>query len=110
MMPPTITPMAARVASPRVGGAGAVQRVLRNSTFNLVGQGLNAVCNLLVLFALARCVARETLGLFYLLVAVITALQLVLELGVTTVLTCRIAQRPEAWRTVTAEAAGLMTL
>jgi O-antigen/teichoic acid export membrane protein len=89
---------------------GSVHRILRNSTLNLVAQGLNATFNLLVVVILARSLSQDRFGLFSLLVALITAFQVVLELGVTTVLTCRIAQKPDTWRETVAEATGLMAV
>lgn len=89
---------------------GAVQRIVRNSTLNLIGQGFLAVFYLVVVFILARTLGKEGLGAYYTFFALILAVQWVGEAGISTVLTCRIAQQPQNWATIVAEAAGLFTV
>lgn len=89
---------------------GSVHRIVRNSTLNLLGQGVLAVFYLVVVFILARALGKEGLGEYYTYFALILAVQWVAEGGFSTVLTCRVAQRPEQWRTIIAEAAGLFAV
>ncbi len=90
--------------------AGSVGRILRNSTFNLLAQGLYAASQVVVVFLLARSLSKAELGEFYTLFALILVVQLIVEAGVGTVLTHRIAQEPAKWEATTAEAAGLFAI
>jgi len=90
--------------------AGAAHRILRNSTFNLLAQGLYGVFHLVVIFGLARGLGKEKLGEYFTLFTLILAVQLILEAGLSTVLTCRIAQAGKQWKETVAEAAGLFAL
>jgi O-antigen/teichoic acid export membrane protein len=85
-------------------------RIVRNSMLNFGGYVLNAGCNLLALCILARRMPVETFGAYYALYAMVMLLQLVLEAGVPTVLTCRISVARERWKTTAAEATGLLFL
>lgn len=89
---------------------GSVQRIVRNSTLNLIGQGFLAVFYLVVVFILARTLGKDGLGAYYTFFALILVVQWVGEAGVGTVLTCRIAQQPQHWRVIVAEATGLFTV
>jgi O-antigen/teichoic acid export membrane protein len=88
----------------------ASQRVVRNSVGNLIGQTVNAACNLIVVFVLARYLGKELLGQYFTVFAVLLAVQMTLESGITTTLTCRMVQFPENWRRTVAEANGLLTI
>jgi len=90
--------------------AGSVHRIVRNSTWNLVVQGLYAVLNLAAIMVLARGMGQSALGEYYTLFALVITVQLVVELGLSTVLTRRIAQAPGRWREIVAEATGLVAL
>ncbi|MBY0525816.1 MAG: oligosaccharide flippase family protein [Gemmataceae bacterium] len=85
----------------------AGQRIVRNSAFNLTAQALYATFHLVVVFALAHALEKDVFGQYYMFFALILTVQLILEVGVSTVLTCRIAQAPERWRETAAEAAGI---
>ena len=85
-------------------------RVARNSAFNLISQGLHAVFNLAVVFILARRLGKETLGEYFAIFALMLVVQLILESGITTVLTMRMVQRPEHWRRTVAEGFGLLLI
>src|SRR5688572_20853976 len=89
--------------------SASVHRILRNSAFNLATQGLYGVFHLAVVFALARALGKGLLGSYYTIYAVVLVVQLVVEAGVGTLLTRRIARTPAAWREVAAEGAGLFT-
>jgi O-antigen/teichoic acid export membrane protein len=89
---------------------GSVHRILRNSTFNLTSQGLYAVFNLVVVLLLARGLGKEAVGDYFLLVALTTVLQLLLEASVSTVTTCRLAQQPSRGPEIVAESAGLFCI
>ncbi len=86
------------------------RRTLRNGLFNLMAQGLYAAIYVVVVCTLARGLGKEVLGEYYTLFALILVIQLVVEAGVGTVLTCRIARSPEVWRQTVAEAAGLFVV
>lgn len=108
-------PLGGRGAAPRAaarpaGPEAGVHRILRNSTLNLIGQGLLAVTHLAVVFILARALGKGGLGEYYTFFALIHIVQLILEAGINTILTCRIAQRPEAWRGVVAEGTALFAV
>jgi stage V sporulation protein B len=87
-----------------------VRHIIRNSALTLVSQGLNSACNLIVIFVLARGEGKAALGEYFTLFALIIAVQLLLEAGLSTVLTYRIAQTPETWRSSASEAAGLFLI
>jgi O-antigen/teichoic acid export membrane protein len=87
-----------------------LQRILRNSTLTLGVQILQVVSNLVVFLGLARILGKEMLGQYYLLFALVLLLQLLLEGGVSTVLTRRMAQAPQHWKETASEAAGIFVL
>jgi O-antigen/teichoic acid export membrane protein len=70
-------------------------------------QILQVTSNLVVFLLLARVLGKELLGQYYLLFALVWVVQLLLEGGVSTVLTRRLAQTPGRWREVAAEAGGV---
>jgi O-antigen/teichoic acid export membrane protein len=83
---------------------------VRNSAANLAAQVVNALCNLIVVFVLARVLGKDLLGRYFTVFAVFLAVQMVFESGITTMLTCRIVQSPDSWRRTVAEATGLLAL
>jgi O-antigen/teichoic acid export membrane protein len=83
--------------------------VVRNSALNLATQGLYSALNLLLVYVLAG-LGTEVFGQFYFFFALILMVQIIGELGATTILTRRIVQTPEVWRETLAEAAGIFTL
>jgi O-antigen/teichoic acid export membrane protein/ubiquinone/menaquinone biosynthesis C-methylase UbiE len=85
-------------------------RIVRNSTLNLTAQGLYAVFHLGVVFILARNLGKEVFGQYYLLYALILAVQVIVEAGVSTVLTCRLAQAPDRWHETVSAAAGIFSV
>jgi O-antigen/teichoic acid export membrane protein len=87
-----------------------VRRILRNSTLNLAVQVLQAALNLAVFFVLARRVGQDGLGTYYFWVTLVMLVQLVLEAGLGTLLTCRLAHAAAGWKETAAEAAGLFAL
>jgi O-antigen/teichoic acid export membrane protein len=98
-------------ASTRAARApGSSHRILRNSTLNLAALGLQSLFNLLMFVALARSLSKDLLGEYFTLFAFIMVVQVVLEAGLTTLLTYRIAQDPEHWQEPAAEATGLCLL
>jgi O-antigen/teichoic acid export membrane protein len=90
--------------------SGAAQRVVRNGALNLLGQGLYAATYLVVVAVLARGLGKEGFGEYFLVFALIVALQTLLEMSVSTVLTRRIAQSPDHWKARVAEAGGIFAL
>lgn len=89
---------------------GSLGRVLRNSTINLAAIGLSAFCNLATLFMLTRALGKEGYGQYSIFFTLIVVVQFVLEFGISTILTWRIAQAPTAWRETLAEGLGLLVL
>ncbi len=86
------------------------QRILRNSTFNVAAQVLSSLLQVLVVCLLARGIGKEGFGEYSTLFAIILVVQMLLEQGTSTILTCRIAQSPARWKESVAEAAGLFTI
>jgi O-antigen/teichoic acid export membrane protein len=86
------------------------RRILRNSTFNLAAQVLSSLFQVMVVFILARGIGKEGFGEYFTLFSVILVVQMLLEQGASTVLTCRVAQAPVGWKDTVAEAAGLFTI
>src|SRR4051812_38019333 len=103
---------AASADSDRRGRSGvdteSVRRIVGNSTMNLAAQGLNAFFNVVVVVLLARGIGKEALGAFYTVFALIIVVQVVLELGLSTVLTQRLVQAPATWNETVSEAIGLL--
>ena len=98
-------------ARPRMGADEiGNRRALRNSLFNLVTQGGYATCNVLVVFLLVRGLSQSAFGAYYAAFSLILAVQLVIEAGFGTVLTCRIAQAPEQEGEIVQEASGLFAI
>lgn len=84
--------------------------ILRNGAANLAVQVFQVTANLFVFLILARCLGKVLLGEYYTLWALIMVLQLLLEAGLGTVLTRRIAQEPGRWREIVAEAEGFFVV
>jgi O-antigen/teichoic acid export membrane protein len=107
-------PGAEAVAAPTRGSsgpsAGRSGRVLRNSTQNLVAQGVYALFYLAVIALLTRGLGPEVYGEYAMVFATLLIVQIIVEMGMSTVLTRRLSQRPERWREAVAEAVGLYTL
>ncbi len=89
------------------GPRPAVHRILRNSTFNLLAQALYTAVYLTTIWTLAHGLSKEAFGKYYVLFTVTMAVQLVLEAGLSTVLTGRIARARSQWRATVREATGL---
>lgn len=95
------------------GGADAgpgSRRIVRNSVLNLAAQAMYAVTHLVVIVTLARVLGKEALGRYYTVFALILVVQLLVEGGLGTVLTRRVAREPHAWRRTVTEAIGLFLL
>jgi PST family polysaccharide transporter len=86
---------------------GSVHRILRNSTFNFAAQALNAAFYIVIVLVLARSLGVNGLGNYYKIFAWVTAVQLVVEAGTSTVLTRRLIQAPASCHETATEAAGL---
>lgn len=82
----------------------------RNTAFNAGGFLLNAMLNLVALCALARCLGKDELGIYYTIYALLMLVQLTSEAGLTTALPCRMLRRPEHWRTAVSEATSVLVL
>lgn len=94
----------------RIEPTGSVHRIVRNSVFNAVINGVSAVSYMAIFIALARGLKTAAMGEYYMLFALILVVQLVFEMGVPTVLTGRIARDPSRLRQTLAEAASLQTI
>jgi O-antigen/teichoic acid export membrane protein len=88
----------------------STHRVLRNSAFNLAAQGIYALIHLVSIMALARGLGQDGLGAYFKLFALILIGQIFAESGVCTIVTHRIARKPEFLRQTVAGAAGVFTL
>jgi RND family efflux transporter MFP subunit len=84
--------------------------VLRNSLLNLAGQGLYALVQLAFIALLARGLDGDGFGTFYVVFTLVVVAQILLEVGLTTVLTRRLTQAPQTWRETAAEGGGLCVL
>ncbi len=102
--------MSASTSSELPQSHDSVQRVVRNSTANLIAQAVNALCNVAIVFVLARRLGKATLGEYFLIFAILQAIQMILESGITTVLTCRIVQSPSNWKRTVSEANAILVL
>lgn len=97
-------------AAPGGDETHAGRRIVRNSTLNMLGQGLLAASHLGVVVVLARVLGKDGLGVCCTAFALVFSLQLLLEVGLHVLLTQRIAQGQESWRQHVAEGAGLHAL
>jgi O-antigen/teichoic acid export membrane protein len=88
----------------------SAHRVVRNSTFMLVAQGLYHCCQLIVVLVLARTLGKAGLGEYCALFALVMSIQLIAEWALSTVLTHRIVQAKRPWEEIMAEAAGQFAL
>jgi O-antigen/teichoic acid export membrane protein len=96
-----------RTASP---GRSGVHRILRNGTFNVLAQILYALFQAVVVIVLARVLGPNEFGQYQTLFTLIMIIQLIMEIGIGTFVTQRIAQAPDHWRQTVAEASGVFTL
>jgi len=94
-------------ASPDSGGA---RRIVRNSAFNLASQVTHGVVNVICIFVLAQRMDKSVLGAYYTVFALMLAVQLIMEAGISTVLTSRLLRSAPAWGRIVEEAAGLLLL
>jgi len=97
------SPAGARSAEPGI----STDRILRNGTFNLAAQGVYALVYVAVIIALARGLSQVAFGTYFAIFALILVVQMLLEAGIGTVLTWRIAQAPEHCQETVAEAGSL---
>jgi O-antigen/teichoic acid export membrane protein len=84
--------------------------VVRNGAITLVAVAINSVLLLAGVIVLARGLGAEALGQYYTIFAVLTAVQLLTECGISTVLTPRIINARAAWKATVAEAMGLLVV
>ena len=89
---------------------GSAHRIVRNSAINLAAFVLNATFNLLSLLILARSLGAADFGQYSILYTVMLLTQLVSEMGLTTVLACRIAANMEEWKKTAAEATAWLVI
>jgi O-antigen/teichoic acid export membrane protein len=82
-------------------------RIVRNGTLGLAALLLNGVCYVVVLAALARAIGKDGIGQFYTMVALTTAVYLIVDAGISTVLTYRVARDTTHSGELIDQAAGL---
>ncbi len=92
-----------------MGDAGG-DRILRNSTWNLAAQGVYAIFHIAAIALLARGLGKDGLGEYYTLFALVLVAQLLLEAGIGTALTRRLAQDAAALKDTVAQASAIFTL
>jgi O-antigen/teichoic acid export membrane protein len=85
-------------------------RVVRNSTLNLIAQGVYAVFYLASIVTMAHGLGREGVGAFFKVFAFLLVIQFFVEAGFGAVLTRRITHAPEVWRQTAAEAVAVFTI
>jgi O-antigen/teichoic acid export membrane protein len=90
------------------GGAG--HRVVRNSTLNLIAQGVYAVAYLASIVTMSRALGKEGFGAFFKVFVFVLIIQFFVEAGIATVLTRHIAHAPRVWRNTVAEAVAVFTV
>jgi stage V sporulation protein B len=88
--------------------AGSFGRIVRNSGINVIGTVLNLVLSFVAVFLLARRLGPDTVGLYFTLFTIALVVYFILESGITTVLTRRIAREPARLKKHVAEANGLL--
>lgn len=88
---------------------GPTARALRNSLFNLIVQGFQSSVYLVVFVILARVLGKDDFGRLYTFLALLMTVQLVLEAGTSTVLTCRLVRSAEAKARILEEAGRVLT-
>src|SRR5690242_3093808 len=86
---------------------GSLGRMIRNSGINAVGTVFNLVLSFVAVFVLARRLGPAGLGLYFLVFTIALVVYFVLESGITTVLTRRIARSPGELKRHVSEATGL---
>jgi len=70
----------------------------------------HAVVSVLVIFVLVRRTDKAVLGEYYTVFALMLAVQLIMEAGLSTILTSRIVRSPGSWGRILEEATGLLLL
>jgi O-antigen/teichoic acid export membrane protein len=88
----------------------AADRLVRNSAFNLTGQGLYAVFHLVGIIALARVLGVTVFGEYYIVFSLTLVVQLLGEAGLGTILTRRLVRDPAEHRRIVAEAETLFVV
>jgi O-antigen/teichoic acid export membrane protein len=83
-------------------------RIVRNSAINAVGTVLNLVLTFAAVFLLARRVGKEAFGLYFTIFTIALVVYFVLESGISTVLTRRIARDREGLVKHVSQANGLL--
>jgi O-antigen/teichoic acid export membrane protein len=91
-----------------IAGQSAGRRIVRNGALNVTAFAINAGLNLLALIFLARRLPEDVFGRYCTAYAIMILVQLVTEAGIPTVLMCRIAAAPLAWKKAAEEALGLL--
>jgi O-antigen/teichoic acid export membrane protein len=89
------------------GRSSSVHRILRNGTFNLMAMLGYALFQTVAIFILARALGKFEFGEYMTLFALIMIVQLIMEVGLGTLVTQRIAQEPKLWQKTVAEAGGV---
>ena len=95
---------------PEQHGPGSLGRMVRNSSINAVGTVVNLALNFAAVFILARRLGKEALGLYFAIFTVALVVYFILESGITTMLTRRIAVAPQHLKRHVAEATGLLAV
>lgn len=98
------------LVAPMNSASVAAGRIGRNSGIALASYALGAVFGLIALGILARGLGPIGLGRYYTVVVATMVVQLVAEAGIGTLLTHRLARGTSGYRTLLAEANGLLVL
>lgn len=86
----------------------SLNKIVRNSGFNVPGTILIVPFNFVAMFLLARRLGAEPLGSFFTIFAICAVIHWIADAGTTTVMTRRIARFPHELPTIVAEAIGVL--
>ena len=84
-------------------------RIVRNSAFNLTGQGVYAVFHLLSIVVMARALGAAVFGQYYIIFSLTLAAQVIAEAG-GTILTRRLVREPADQRRIISEGAAIFVV
>lgn len=84
--------------------------MVRNSGINAVGTAVAMLFNFIAVFVLARRLGDSVFGLYFTVFAITLVVYFVLESGITTVLTRRIAREPHLLKQFVSEGMGLLAV
>jgi O-antigen/teichoic acid export membrane protein len=91
-------------------GASPAHRIARNGAIVFLSVGIFAVLTMVGMAVLARRLDQRDFGTYAILFAVMQIVQMVLDGGISTIVTARMTRAGDRWRPVVAEALALLVL